>query len=50
VRRRDGSVHAAISISFQRATRPTRDIVLDLKNLRLCAAELGEKLGSSGLV
>jgi DNA-binding IclR family transcriptional regulator len=48
VRRRDGSVHAAISISFQRATRPTRDIVLDLKNLRLCAAELGARLGGSG--
>jgi DNA-binding IclR family transcriptional regulator len=47
VRRGDGAVHAAISVSFQRSTRSARDIALHLKNLRLHAEELSKKLGQS---
>ena len=50
LRRSDGEVQAAISISFQRGTRPTRDIALDLENLRLHAAELSKKLGHSSMI
>jgi DNA-binding IclR family transcriptional regulator len=48
VRRGDGTVHAAISVSFQRSHRPIRDIALDLANLRFCAADLAKKLGDNG--
>lgn len=47
VRRGDGAVHAAISVSFQRSTRSARDIALHLKNLRTHAEELSKKLGQS---
>jgi DNA-binding IclR family transcriptional regulator len=50
VRRNNGAVHAAISVSFRRTTRSARNIEQDLKNLRRYAADLGQKLGHSGAI
>jgi DNA-binding IclR family transcriptional regulator len=50
LKRADGAVHAAISISVQRATRETRDIRKDLENLRIFSREISKKLGNSSMI
>jgi IclR family acetate operon transcriptional repressor len=49
LQRADGAVLAAISVSFQRAERKTREFGQDLENLRVYAAEICKKLGNSTL-
>lgn len=50
VRRSNGVVCAAISISFQRSTCPSRNISLDLKNLNYFAGLIGKRLGKSSVI